>query len=76
MTVKQNINQNLEIMEITNEIKVGQKITFNYYGRIYTKKVKEVVIKGHGLKNGYNVNPIGSGTQYVGVDHEDVISVK
>ena len=64
------------IQKDANEIKVGQKITFEYYGTVYTKKVKEVIIKGNGLKNGYNVNPIGSGTQYVGVDHEDVISVK
>tara|TARA_R100001463_G_scaffold110574_1_gene165418 strand:- start:524 stop:706 length:183 start_codon:yes stop_codon:yes gene_type:complete len=56
------------------EIKEGQKITFNYYGKIYTKKVKQVFSKGYTIA--YNVNSIGSGTQYVCVDHEDIISVK
>jgi hypothetical protein len=58
------------------EIKEGQKITFNYEGTIYTKKVKEVVTRKYSDRVSYNVNSIGSGTQYVGVDHEDIISVK
>ena len=56
------------------EIKEGQRITFNYYGKIYTKKVKEVFSKGYTM--GYNVNPIGSGTQLLCVDQEEIISVK
>jgi len=55
-------------------IKEGQKITFRKYGNIYTKKVKEVFSKGYTMA--YNVNSIGSGTQYVCVDQEEIISVK
>ena len=62
-------------MNQSTKIKEGQKITFKYYGDIYTKKVKQVVTQVSGLIS-YNVNSIGSGTQYVSVDHEDVISVK
>ncbi len=63
-------------MENSVKIKVNQKITFKRNGNIYIKKVKEVVTRLYDHKISYNVNPIGSGTQYVGVDHEDVISVK
>jgi hypothetical protein len=61
-------------MSDLNNIKEGQRITFNYYGKIYTKKVKDAFSKGY--TKAYNVNAIGSGTQYVCVDQEDVISVK
>ena len=63
-------------MKKSIKIKEGQKISFNYYGNFYTKKVKEVVTAPYHDRISYNVNPIGSGTQYIGVDHEDVISVK
>ena len=63
------MNQSVKITE-------GQKITFKYYGAIYTKKVKEVVTRKFNDVISYNVNSIGSGTQYVSVDHEDVITVK
>ena len=61
-----------------NSVKIteGQKITFNYDGVIYTKKVKEVVTRKFNDLISYNVNSIGSGTQLIGVDHEDVITVK
>ena len=63
------MNQSVKITE-------GQKITFKYYGTIYTKKVKEVVTRKFNDLISYNVNSIGSGTQCVSVDHEDVIAVK
>ena len=63
-------------MTNTTKITEGQKITFNYDGAIYTKKVKEVVTRKFNDSISYNVNSIGSGTQYIGVDHEDVITVK
>lgn len=63
------MNQSVKITE-------GQKITFKYEGAIYTKKVKEVVTRKFNDVISYNVNSIGSGTQYVSVDHEDVITVK
>tara|TARA_R110001606_G_scaffold396047_1_gene569434 strand:- start:821 stop:1012 length:192 start_codon:yes stop_codon:yes gene_type:complete len=63
------MNQSVKITE-------GQKITFKHEGAIYTKKVKEVVTRKFNDVISYNVNPIGSGTQYVSVDHEDVITVK
>jgi len=69
-------NKQKQIIMKNQEIKEGQKITFNYEGTIYTKKVKEVVTRKYSDRVSYNVNSIGSGTQYVGVDHEDVISVK
>ena len=59
-----------------NNITVGQKITFNYEGKIYTKKVKNAFTKFSVNTKAYNVSSIGSGTQCVCVDHEDVISVK
>ena len=65
---------NKTIMENSITITEGQKITFNYYGKTYTKKVKEVFSKGYTMA--YNVNSIGSGTQVVCIDHEEVISVK
>tara|TARA_R110002167_G_scaffold181191_1_gene381452 strand:- start:401 stop:586 length:186 start_codon:yes stop_codon:yes gene_type:complete len=57
-----------------NNIKQGQKITFNFEGKIYTKKVKAAFSKGYTMA--YNVNAIGSGTQFECIDQEDVISVK
>jgi hypothetical protein len=63
-------------MENSTKIEKGQKITFEYYGKTVTKKVIQVVTRGFNTQISYNVNPIGSGTQYIGVYHEDVISVK
>tara|TARA_R100001369_G_scaffold38112_1_gene63634 strand:- start:301 stop:492 length:192 start_codon:yes stop_codon:yes gene_type:complete len=63
-------------MKNLNNIEVGQKITFNYEGKIYTKKVKNAFTKFSVNTKAYNVSSIGSGTQLVCVDHEDVISVK
>jgi hypothetical protein len=59
-----------------NNIKQGQKITFNFEGKIYTKKVKAAFIKFSVNTKAYNVSSIGSGTQLECIDHEDVISVK
>tara|TARA_R110002050_G_C8627766_1_gene488072 strand:+ start:315 stop:536 length:222 start_codon:yes stop_codon:yes gene_type:complete len=64
------------IMNKLSKIEVGQRISFNYYGAFYTKKVKEVVTRKFNDTISYNVNPIGSGTQYISVDHEDIIEVK
>lgn len=58
------------------EIKAGQKITFEYLGTIYTKKVQSVYIQSWNGVISYNVNKIGSGTGYTSVEHEEVISVK
>ena len=56
-------------------IKEGDKITFEYYGKIYTRKVQTMHISFNGLTN-YNVNKIGSGTGWTGVDAEDIIKTK
>jgi len=56
------------------KIKVGDKITFNYYGTVYTRKVQTMHISFNGLTN-YNVNKIGCGTGWTGVDAEDVIKI-
>tara|TARA_R110002020_G_scaffold283158_1_gene498870 strand:+ start:5179 stop:5382 length:204 start_codon:yes stop_codon:yes gene_type:complete len=60
------------------KIKEGQRITFKcqYDGKVYTKKVKDVVTRAFNDLVSYNVNPIGSGTMCYSVEHEDVISVK
>jgi hypothetical protein len=55
-------------------IKEGDKITFDYYGTVYTRKVQTMHIQPNGLTN-YNVNKIGSGTGWTGVDAEEVIKV-
>ena len=65
------------LLELRNNglgIKEGDKITFKYYGTVYTRKVKEMHIQFNGLTN-YNVNKIGSGTGWTGVDAEDVIKI-
>jgi|TARA_R110000772_G_scaffold137363_1_gene246261 hypothetical protein len=59
-----------------NNIKQGQKITFNFEGKIYTKKVKTAFIKFSVNTKAYNVSSIGTGTQLECIDHKDVISVK
>ena len=61
-----------------NEIKIqeGQRITFKYRGSIYTKKVIQVITTQYNNLTSYNVNPIGCGTMYVNVEHQEVISVK
>tara|TARA_R110000796_G_scaffold232576_1_gene350988 strand:- start:301 stop:537 length:237 start_codon:yes stop_codon:yes gene_type:complete len=56
------------------KIKEGDKITFDYYGTVYTRKVQTMHISFNGLTN-YNVNNIGSGTGWTGVDAEDVIKI-
>jgi hypothetical protein len=70
--------KNLEIMTNLNNIKEGQKITFEYNGNIYTKKVIDVFTKGYGsgITMAYNVRSLGSGTQCFCVEQQDVISAK
>ena len=55
-------------------IKEGDKITFEYYDTIYTKKVQTIYIEFNGLTK-YNVNKIGSGTGWTGVDADEVIKI-
>lgn len=55
-------------------IKEGDKITFEYYGDVYTRKVQTMHISFNGLTK-YNVNKIGSGTGWTGVDAEEVIKI-
>lgn len=56
-------------------IKEGDKITFNYYGTVYTRKVQTMHIQPFNGLTKYNVNKIGSGTGWTGVDAEDVIKI-
>ena len=55
-------------------IKEGDKITFEYYDTIYTKKVQTIYIEFNGLTK-YNVNKIGSGTGCTGIDADEVIKI-
>ena len=58
------------------QIKEGDKITFKENDTVYTKKVQTVFVQSFNGITKYNVNRIGSGTGFTGVDAEDVISVK
>tara|TARA_R100000388_G_scaffold36596_1_gene28465 strand:+ start:5929 stop:6156 length:228 start_codon:yes stop_codon:yes gene_type:complete len=58
------------------KIKEGDKITFQYNGAIYTKKVQIVFIQSSNGITVYNVNPIGSGTGWVGIYPEEVLNIK
>lgn len=57
-------------------IKEGQRITFYHYDKVYTRKVQEVAIQSFNGLTSYNVNRIGSGSGYDGIDAEDVIEIK
>ncbi len=57
------------------QIKKGQKITFNYFGKVYTRKVQQVVTRKYNNRISYNVNKIGSGLGYDMIDHCDVTKV-
>lgn len=61
-----------------NELKIkeGDKITFFYYDRMYTKKVQCVSVQSCNGITSYNVNPIGSGTSWIGISPYEVISIK
>ena len=61
-----------------NELKIkeGDKITFKHYDRIYTKKVQIVSVQDFNGITSYNVNPIGSGTGWLGVSPYEVINIK
>ena len=56
-------------------IKEGQKITFEMYGQIWTRKVQIVFVQGNGITI-YNVNKVGSGTGYQGLYPHQVIENK
>jgi len=61
-------------------IKEGQKITFNYFGDVYTKKVQCIYEpawnKGRVDLLKFNVNKIGCGTGWTGVEAFQIIQVK
>ena len=56
-------------------IKEGQKITFELNGQTYTRKVQIVYVQGNGITI-YNVNKVGSGTGWEGVEPYQVIEIK
>lgn len=63
-------------MNNTN-IKEGQRITFNYYGTVYTRKVHSIYSPIYNPDViSYNVNRIGSGTGLISIQPDDIISVK
>lgn len=55
------------------QIKEGDKITFKLDGTVYTRKVQTIYVQSFNGITIYNVNRIGSGTGFTGVDAEDVI---
>ena len=61
-----------------NELKIkeGDKITFKHNNTIYTKKVQIVFVQSFNGITIYNVNPIGSGTGWLGVSPYEVINIK
>ena len=61
-----------------NELKIkeGDKITFEHNHTIYTKKVQIVFVQSCNGITTYNVNPIGSGTGWLGVSPYEVINIK
>ena len=71
--------ENLELkgIEKYRNVKEGQKITFTYYGEVYTRKVQGVYKCGWN-ENQYSflVNRIGSGCGYINIEPIDIISVK
>lgn len=72
----------LTIMKLTTEqiknIKQGDKITFTMYGsaKTFTRKVQDVVTRPYNDIITFNVNKVGSGTGYTGVEAEDILEVK
>ena len=56
-------------------IKEGQKIVFELNGQTYTRKVQIVYVQGNGITI-YNVNKVGSGTGWTGVEPYQVIEIK
>lgn len=56
-------------------IKEGQKIVFEQNGQTYTRKVQIVYVQCNGITI-YNVNRVGSGTGWTGVNPSQVIEVK
>jgi hypothetical protein len=58
------------------QIKEGDKITFKLYGTVYTRKVQTIYVQSFNGITIYNVNKIGSGTGFTGVDADDVIIKK
>ena len=58
------------------EIKEGDKISFNMYGKQWTKKVKNVYVQGSNGVTFYQVNPIGCGSLQLGICANDVIKIK
>ncbi len=56
-------------------IKEGQKIVFEENGQIYTRKVQIVYVQCNGITI-YNVNRVGSGTGWTGVEPYQVLEVK
>jgi|TARA_Y100000289_G_scaffold63502_1_gene74092 hypothetical protein len=69
--------EELQRIENYRNVKQGQKITFEYYGKVYTRKVQGVYVCGWN-ENQYSflVNRIGSGTGYINIEPIDIISVK
>ncbi len=59
-------------------IKQGDKITFTMYGstKTFTRKVQDVVTRPYNDIITFNVNKVGSGTGYTGVEVEDILEVK
>lgn len=58
------------------QIKEGDKITFKENDTVYTKKVQTVFVQSFNGITIYNVNRIGSGTGFTGVDANQVINIK
>ena len=55
-------------------IKQGQKIVFELNGQTYTRKVQIVYVQCNGITI-YNVNKVGSGTGWTGVEPYQVIEI-
>lgn len=58
------------------KIKEGQKITFNKYGKNWTRKVQTVFVQSFNGLTFYNVNRVGSGTGWESIEPYEVIEIK
>ena len=61
-------------------IKVGQNITFNYNGNIYTRKVQSIYVQSWNSERvdlmKWNVNKIDLGTGFESIECEQIIAAK